>query len=258
MDHYKKDSLTLKGSVDISTGGMIRAGIFALLGQIAEFLGYVNLGSYATSNHAVVSIMRTTTVEAAPLKIKGNTINPSPVNNRMMRSIEDGASSGHGDEVQKHLKQQGVNKSLNNKINIIIKKQKCFYIIFILLLLINTSLLAQMDTTVYNLDIKQETVNLAGKDVMGMTINGSIPGPTLRFVEGEYAVIYVKNNMDVETSVHWHGLLLPNFFDGVPYLTTPPIEPGATQKYEFPLVQSGTYWYHSHTMLQEQIGRAHV
>jgi FtsP/CotA-like multicopper oxidase with cupredoxin domain len=60
--------------------------------------------------------------------------------------------------------------------------------------------------------------------------------------------------MDVETSVHWHGLLLPNFYDGVPYLTTPPIEPGHTQKYEFPLNQSGTYWYHSHTMLQEQSG----
>ena len=89
---------------------------------------------------------------------------------------------------------------------------------------------------------------------MGMTINGSIPGPVLRFTEGDYAVIYVKNEMDVETSIHWHGLLLPNFYDGVPYLTTPPIEPGHTQKYEFPLIQSGTYWYHSHTMLQEQSG----
>jgi CopA family copper-resistance protein len=64
----------------------------------------------------------------------------------------------------------------------------------------------------------------------------------------------VKNEMSEETSVHWHGLLLPNFFDGVPYLTTPPIEPGHTQKYEFPIKQSGTYWYHSHTMLQEQSG----
>lgn len=106
----------------------------------------------------------------------------------------------------------------------------------------------------YTITLKQEMVNKAGKDVKGMTINGSIPGPTLRFTEGEYAVIYVKNEMDVETSVHWHGLLLPNFYDGVPYLTTPPIEPGHTQKYEFPLKQSGTYWYHSHTMLQEQSG----
>ncbi|MEP2774021.1 MAG: multicopper oxidase domain-containing protein [Fulvivirga sp.] len=106
----------------------------------------------------------------------------------------------------------------------------------------------------YTITLKQEMVNKAGKDVKGMTVNGSIPGPTLRFTEGEYAVIYVKNEMDVETSVHWHGLLLPNFYDGVPYLTTPPIEPGHTQKYEFPLKQSGTYWYHSHTMLQEQSG----
>ncbi|MGK7391514.1 MAG: multicopper oxidase domain-containing protein [Candidatus Cyclobacteriaceae bacterium M2_1C_046] len=106
----------------------------------------------------------------------------------------------------------------------------------------------------YTIVLKQEMVNKAGKETMGMTVNGTIPGPILRFTEGEYAVIYVKNEMDVETSVHWHGLLLPNFFDGVPYLTTPPIHPGETQKYEFPLIQSGTYWYHSHTMLQEQSG----
>jgi hypothetical protein len=106
----------------------------------------------------------------------------------------------------------------------------------------------------YVLTLKEEVVNKAGKNVMGMTVNGSIPGPTLEFTEGEYAVIYVKNEMSVETSVHWHGLLLPNFYDGVPYLNTPPIEPGQTQKYEFPIKQSGTYWYHSHTMLQEQSG----
>ena len=106
----------------------------------------------------------------------------------------------------------------------------------------------------YTLTIKEELVNKAGKEIKGMTVNGTIPGPTLEFIEGEYAVIYVKNEMSEETSVHWHGLLLPNFFDGVPYLTTPPIEPGHTQKYEFPIKQSGTYWYHSHTMLQEQSG----
>lgn len=106
----------------------------------------------------------------------------------------------------------------------------------------------------YTLEINEEIVNKAGQDVMGMTINGTIPGPTLEFNEGEYAVIYVKNNMDVETSIHWHGILLPNFFDGVPYLSTPPIEPGKTLKYEFAIKQNGTYWYHSHTMLQEQSG----
>jgi CopA family copper-resistance protein len=106
----------------------------------------------------------------------------------------------------------------------------------------------------YTLTIKEEMVNKAGKEVKGMTVNGTIPGPTLEFTEGEYAVIYVKNEMSEETSVHWHGLILPNFYDGVPYLTTPPIAPGTTFKYEFPLKQNGTYWYHSHTMLQEQSG----
>ncbi len=106
----------------------------------------------------------------------------------------------------------------------------------------------------YTLTIKEEMVNKAGKEVKGMTVNGPIPGPTLEFTEGEYAIIYVKNEMSVETSVHWHGILLPNFYDGVPYLSTPPIKPGTTFKYEFPIKQSGTYWYHSHTMLQEQSG----
>lgn len=127
---------------------------------------------------------------------------------------------------------------------------------FLLLLILATAghVSAQSDTTVYHLTIDKETVNKAGKDVTGITINGSIPGPTIRFKEGGYAVIYVKNEMDEETSVHWHGLLLPNFQDGVPYLTTPPIRPGETLKYEFPLIHAGTYWYHSHTLLQEQRG----
>ncbi len=106
----------------------------------------------------------------------------------------------------------------------------------------------------YELTIDQKIVNITGKEVMGMAINGSIPGPTLRFTEGEYAVIKVTNAMEVETSVHWHGLLLPNFYDGVPYLNTPPIKPGESFTYEFAIKQSGTYWYHSHTMLQEQAG----
>ena len=88
----------------------------------------------------------------------------------------------------------------------------------------------------HTITLREATVNKAGKDVMGMTVNGTIPGPTLEFTEGEYAIIYVKNEMSVETSVHWHGLLLPNFYDGVPYLNTPPIEPGHTQKYEFPVI----------------------
>jgi len=117
-----------------------------------------------------------------------------------------------------------------------------------------SNLNAQTDTTIHRLTIKKEMVNKTGKPTMGMTVNGKTPGPTLEFKEGDFAVIYVTNEMDVETSVHWHGLLLPNFQDGVPYLTTPPILPGETFKYEFPIKQAGTYWYHSHTMLQEQSG----
>jgi|MDTA01.1.fsa_nt_gb hypothetical protein len=106
----------------------------------------------------------------------------------------------------------------------------------------------------YHLTIAEETVNKADKPVLGMTINGEIPGPTLFFEEGDVAKIQVTNDMDVPTSVHWHGLLLPNDMDGVPYLTYPPIAPGTTFTYEFPIRQTGTYWYHSHSNLQEQSG----
>src|SRR5699024_2838493 len=137
--------------------------------------------------------------------------------------------------------------------NTIINNTSIFTVI-LTLLIFNQSAYSQSDTTVYHLTIDQKTVNFTGKNVQGMSINGSIPGPTLRFNEDDYAVIYVENKMDVETSIHWHGLLVPNYFDGVPYLTTPPIMPGQTFKYEFPLRHTGTYWYHSHTLLQEQSG----
>jgi CopA family copper-resistance protein len=106
----------------------------------------------------------------------------------------------------------------------------------------------------YNLTIEQNEMTLGGVTAKAMSINGSIPGPVLEFNEGDLAVINVTNKMDEETSVHWHGIILPNFFDGVPYLTTPPIKPGTTFQYRIPVNQSGTYWYHSHTMLQEQKG----
>ena len=112
----------------------------------------------------------------------------------------------------------------------------------------------QAATIEYNLDIAHEEVNITGKSARGMTINGAIPGPTLRFKEGDFARIHVHNNMSVETSIHWHGVLVPPDMDGVPNLSFPPIEPGTTFSYEFPIRQSGTYWYHSHTSLQEQSG----
>jgi len=106
----------------------------------------------------------------------------------------------------------------------------------------------------YDLTINEQQVNFTGRPVQGMTINGGIPGPTLRFKEGDTARIRVHNNMSVATSIHWHGVLVPPGMDGVPYLSFPPIEPGTVFTYEFPIRQSGTYWYHSHTGMQQQVG----
>ncbi|MEP5254590.1 MAG: multicopper oxidase domain-containing protein [Winogradskyella arenosi] len=139
-------------------------------------------------------------------------------------------------------------------------------IILLLLVLNSNSVIAQIGTNgddrseegrpikTYNLTIDQDEVTLAGVTADGMTVNGGIPAPTLEFTIGDLAIINVTNNMDVETSVHWHGIILPNFYDGVPYLTTPPIKPGTSFQYRIPINQTGTYWYHSHTMLQEQKG----
>jgi len=107
----------------------------------------------------------------------------------------------------------------------------------------------------YDLYIDHLMVNYTGKSRMGMAINEGIPGPVLHFNEGDTAIIRVHNKLkNAETSIHWHGLLLPNEEDGVPYLTTAPIKAGQTHTFKFPLIQTGTYWYHSHTMLQEQSG----
>lgn len=108
--------------------------------------------------------------------------------------------------------------------------------------------------TEYDLYVTDTVVNYTGKTVKAIAINGTIPGPELHFTEGDTAVIRVHNNAKHETSIHWHGLLLPNEQDGVPYLTTAPIKSNTVHTYKFPLKQSGTYWYHSHTMLQEQSG----
>ncbi|MBA4150870.1 MAG: multicopper oxidase domain-containing protein [Verrucomicrobia bacterium] len=114
---------------------------------------------------------------------------------------------------------------------------------------------AQANVVEYDLAIAEEKMAPAGKTLKVLAINGTIPGPTLRFKEGDIARVRVHNHLKKETtSVHWHGLLLPNREDGVPYLTTPPIHPGQTHTFEFPLTHSGTYWYHSHTGLQEQRG----
>ncbi|MES1223363.1 MAG: multicopper oxidase domain-containing protein, partial [Bacteroidota bacterium] len=107
---------------------------------------------------------------------------------------------------------------------------------------------------VYHLYVADTIVNYTGKAKHAIAINGSIPAPALYFTEGDTAEIYVHNTLKKETSIHWHGIILPNRYDGVSYLTTAPIKPGETHKFEFPVVQNGTYWYHSHTKTQEQSG----
>ena len=107
----------------------------------------------------------------------------------------------------------------------------------------------------YDLHVRDTIVNFSGKEKRALTVNGQIPMPTLTFTEGDIAEIYVHNELKKEnTAMHWHGLFLPNKEDGVPYLTQMPIKPGTTHKYTFPIIQNGTYWYHSHSGLQEQIG----
>ena len=106
----------------------------------------------------------------------------------------------------------------------------------------------------YQLVIRDQKMYKAGIGSHSVTVNDSIPGPTLYFTEGDSAVIHIRNEMKMASSIHWHGILIPNYFDGVPYLSTPPIGPGRTFTVRFRIRQHGTYWYHSHSMLQEQSG----
>ena len=87
-----------------------------------------------------------------------------------------------------------------------------------------------------------------------VAVNGTVPGPLVRLREGQTARLQVTNNLDEDSSIHWHGLLLPFQFDGVPGVSFPGIKPGETFTYEFPIRQNGTYWWHSHSGLQEQAG----
>jgi CopA family copper-resistance protein len=109
-------------------------------------------------------------------------------------------------------------------------------------------------TVRYDLYVRDTIVTFGDKPKRAIAVNGQIPMPTLTFTEGDIAEIYVHNELDEDTSLHWHGLFLPNKEDGVPNLTQMPIKPHTTHKYTFPIIQHGTHWYHSHTGLQEQIG----
>ena len=106
----------------------------------------------------------------------------------------------------------------------------------------------------FNLSIEPQLVNFTGRDRMATTINGGVPGPTLRWREGDEVTIHVTNRLAESTSIHWHGILLPWQMDGVPGLSFDGIAPGTTFTYRFKVNQSGTYWYHSHSRFQEQTG----
>ncbi len=109
-------------------------------------------------------------------------------------------------------------------------------------------------TVIYDLFVKDTTVNYTGRSSHALAINGQIPAPTLEMTEGDSAVFRVHNLLKEVTSIHWHGILIPNQFDGVPGLNNFFVKPGETFVVAFPVIQSGTYWYHSHAMTQEQIG----
>jgi CopA family copper-resistance protein len=107
---------------------------------------------------------------------------------------------------------------------------------------------------VYELTIAETPVRIAGRGASAVTINGTVPGPLLHLYEGREAVLRVSNRLREDTSIHWHGLILPPEMDGVPGVSFPGIRAGETFEYRFPLRQYGTYWYHSHSGLQEQLG----
>ncbi|HEY9052662.1 MAG TPA: multicopper oxidase domain-containing protein, partial [Gammaproteobacteria bacterium] len=108
----------------------------------------------------------------------------------------------------------------------------------------------------FDLTIGEQSVNFTGVWRKATAINGSVPAPILRWREGDLVTLRVTNMLPVTSSIHWHGIILPSGMDGVPGISTGfnGIAPGETFIYQFPIIQSGTYWYHSHSGFQEQTG----
>ncbi len=108
----------------------------------------------------------------------------------------------------------------------------------------------------FNLTIGEQQVNFTGSSARATTVNGSLPAPVLRWREGDTVTLNVTNMLAEDSSIHWHGIILPSTMDGVPGIATGfhGIKPGDTFTYRFPVMQSGTYWYHSHSGFQEQTG----
>jgi CopA family copper-resistance protein len=114
---------------------------------------------------------------------------------------------------------------------------------------------ATLSGNLFNLVVEQVSVNYAGRPAYATAVNGLVPAPTLRWREGDTVTLSVTNRLKDTTSIHWHGIRTPSDMDGVPGLSFPGIAPGKTFVYRFPVRQSGTFWYHSHSRFQEQTGQ---
>lgn len=114
--------------------------------------------------------------------------------------------------------------------------------------------LPSLSGTRFDLNVGRTPVTIDGRGSRAITVNGHLPAPVLRWREGDDITLNVTNGLNEDTSIHWHGILLPFQMDGVPGVAFPGIAPGETFQYRFPVKQSGTYWYHSHSGLQEQMG----
>ena len=112
----------------------------------------------------------------------------------------------------------------------------------------------ELSGTSFDLTIGETPMNITGTPRVAQAINGTLPGPLLRFRQGDTVTLRVKNDLDEDTSLHWHGLILPANMDGVPGLSYHGIRPGEAYRFQFRLKQHGTYWYHSHSGFQEQRG----
>ena len=114
--------------------------------------------------------------------------------------------------------------------------------------------IATLRGSMFDLDIGYKTVNYTGRERPATAINGSVPGPILRWREGDRVTLRVTNHLAHDTSIHWHGVILPADMDGVPGISFDGIKPGETFTYQFDVRQNGTFWYHSHSGFQEQTG----
>jgi CopA family copper-resistance protein len=114
--------------------------------------------------------------------------------------------------------------------------------------------LTSLSGTSFRLAVGRRAIHVDGREGRAITVNGTVPAPLLRWRQGDTVTLEVTNEIDADTSIHWHGILLPPGMDGVPGVSFPGIKPRETFTYRFPVRQAGTYWYHSHSGLQEQSG----